>query len=59
MHHKETLVLGVQLIVLAMPLSNKLAENFVEMGVKHVISFGFESFIKYDRLLPKIRSMIQ
>ena len=44
--------LKVELVVLALPLSNKIAEVFLNLGAKHVVSFGFESFTKYPILLP-------
>lgn len=49
----------VELVVLAMPLSNKIATNLIDVGVKHVVSFGFESFVKYPSLLPMVKDMIE
>lgn len=52
-------VLKVQMVILAIPISNKLAETFIALGVKHVVSFGFESFMKFPTLLPMIHSYIE
>jgi hypothetical protein len=57
-NHSRACALNVQLVVLATPLSNELAKAFVNMGVKHVISFGYENFVKHSNLIPKIQEMI-
>jgi hypothetical protein len=31
----------------------------LDIGVKHVVSFGFESFVKHPSLLPMIKDMIE
>jgi hypothetical protein len=49
----------VELVVLAMPLSKKIAKTLIDIGVKHVVSFGFENFVKYPSLFPMVKDMIE
>jgi hypothetical protein len=57
-HHSHACGLNVQLVVLAIPVSKELAKALVNMGVKHVVSFGYESFLKHSVLIPKVQQMI-
>jgi hypothetical protein len=47
--------LNVNLVVLAIPESKKLAKVFVDLGVKHVVAFDFDVQIGMDNVkyLPK------
>lgn len=52
--------LEVDLVVLAVPQSHKLAQVFLSLGVRHVISFGYDQFLRQNTqyLYPKIQNMI-
>lgn len=51
--------LNVQLVVLAVPLSNRLAQVFLSLGVQHVVTFGYDTIVKTQpTLIPLIQNMI-
>ncbi len=50
--------LNIELVILAMPESAKLAQTFIRLGIPHVIGFNFDYFMKYTRMIPKIYEFI-
>jgi NADH/NAD ratio-sensing transcriptional regulator Rex len=50
--------LDVDVLVLAIPESTKIAQTFINLGVDHVIAFDFEQFVKHDALIPKLYDFI-
>lgn len=52
-------VLKIDLVVIAMPESTKIAQVFIDLGVKHVIAFDFEHFAKNPRSVVRAQEYIQ
>lgn len=55
----RTKPLNVDLVVLALPLSDQiLAPLFVQLGVKNVVAFNFDLYVKHPTLIGKVQEMI-
>ena len=51
--------LDIHVVVLAVPLSHRLAHTFLSLGVRHVLTFGYESIVKKQPILiPQLQNMI-
>lgn len=48
----------MEIIVIAVPQSWKLAKAFIELGVKHVVCFNFETYIRNEQLISKVFDVI-
>jgi hypothetical protein len=51
-------VLKIDLVVIAIPESTKIAQVFIDLGVKHVIAFDFEHFAKNTRSVIRAQEYI-